>query len=92
MDRRIHVVGMAVECLFLAISGSSNHLLTTSAYPPTADIRWLMSVIVPISSALPLKADVAAVGRESPKLTRNRHWASIDSAVEHPYNLPYLVL
>jgi len=29
-----------------------------------------MSVIVPISSALPLKADVAAVGRESPKLTR----------------------
>jgi len=32
-----------------------------------------MSVIVPISSALPLKADVAAVGRESPKLTLRRH-------------------
>jgi hypothetical protein len=33
-----------------------------------------MSVIVPISSALPLKADVAAVGRESPKLTQLGHW------------------
>jgi hypothetical protein len=32
-----------------------------------------MSVIVPISSALPLKADVAAVGRESPKLTQLGH-------------------
>jgi hypothetical protein len=31
-----------------------------------------MSVIVPISSALYLKADVAAVGRESPKLTLSR--------------------
>ncbi len=30
-----------------------------------------MSVIVPISSALPLKADVAAVGCESPELTQN---------------------
>ncbi len=56
-----------------AISGSSNHLRATSAYPPTGDIRWPMSVIVPISSALPLKADVAAVGRESPKLTHSRH-------------------
>jgi hypothetical protein len=35
----------------------------------TADIPWPMSVIMPISSALPPKADVAAVGRESPKLT-----------------------
>jgi hypothetical protein len=26
------------------------------------------------SSALPLKADVAAVGRESPKLTHLGHW------------------
>jgi len=33
------------------------------------------SDIVPISSALPLKADVAAVGRESPKLTRLGHLA-----------------
>ncbi len=38
-----------------------------------ADIRWPMSVIVPISSALPPKADVAAVGRESPKLTLSGH-------------------
>jgi len=32
-----------------------------------------MSVIVPISSALPLKADVAAEGRESPKLAHSGH-------------------
>jgi len=32
-----------------------------------------LSVIVPISSALPLKADVAAVGRESPELTQLGH-------------------
>ena len=57
----------------MARSGSSNHLRATSAYPSTADIRWRMSVIVPISSALPLKADVTAVGCESPKLTRRRH-------------------
>jgi hypothetical protein len=30
-----------------------------------------MSVIVLISSALPLKADVTAVGRESPKMTQS---------------------
>jgi hypothetical protein len=57
----------------LAISGSSNRLRATSAYPPTGDIRWPMSVIVPIPSALPLKADVAAVGCESPKLTQSCH-------------------
>ncbi len=56
-------------CLLLAMNGSSNHLCATSAYPPTADIAAGMSVIVPISSAVPLKADVTAVGRESPKLT-----------------------
>ena len=51
MDRRIHAVGMVLECLLLAKSGSSNHLRTTSAYPPTADIRWPMSAFVPIASA-----------------------------------------
>ena len=48
----------ASECLFLAKSGSSNHLRATSAYHRTGDIRWPMSVIVPISSALSLKTDV----------------------------------
>ena len=38
--------------------------------PPTADIPTGMSAFVLISSALPLKADVAAVGRESPLLTQ----------------------
>jgi hypothetical protein len=45
-----------------------------------------MSVIVPISSASPLKADVAAVGRESPMMTRYGHTlgavTSLDQAVE----------
>ncbi len=63
----------AGECLILAKKRHSGHVAGTSAYPPTGDIRWPMSVIVPISSALPLKADVAAVGRESPKLTQLRH-------------------
>ncbi len=30
----------------------------TSAYPPTGDIHWPMSVIVLISSALPPTADI----------------------------------
>ncbi len=63
----------AGECLLLAMNGSQDHAAATSALLPTADIRWPMSVIVPISSALPLKADVAAVGRESPLLTHNGH-------------------
>jgi len=41
------------------------------------DVR--MSVIVPISSALPLKADVAAVGRESPVLTQLGHSRGFES-------------
>ncbi len=53
----------------MVTNGSQDHAAATSAYPPTGDIRWPMSVIVPISSAVPLKADVTAVGRESPKLT-----------------------
>jgi hypothetical protein len=35
-------------------------------------------------SALPLKADVAAVGRESPKLTRPGHSAQVKSDPEGP--------
>ncbi len=50
----------------MAKKRSSSHVRGTSAYPPTGDIRWPMSVIVLISSALPLKAGVAAVGHESP--------------------------
>jgi hypothetical protein len=36
-----------------------------------AACRTGMSAFTPISSALPLKADVAAVGRESPKMTQS---------------------
>ncbi len=43
-----------------------------------------MSVIVSISSALPLKADVAAGGRESPLLTRLGHSAQVKSDPEGP--------
>ncbi len=37
-----------------------------------------MSAFASLASALPLKADVAAVGRESPKLTRFGHSARFD--------------
>ncbi len=33
------------------MNGLSSHVVGTSAYPPTGDIRWPMSVIVLISSA-----------------------------------------
>ncbi len=58
------------------MNGSSDHPRATSGLPlrpQPIDIRWAMSVFVPNESALPLKADVAAVGRESPKLTPLRH-------------------
>ncbi len=37
----------------LARLGNQGHVAGTSAYPPTGDIRWPMSVIVLISSGLP---------------------------------------
>jgi len=74
MMERIHAAEKVLECPSLAISGSSNHLRATSAYPPAGDIRWPMSVIVLISSGSPPEADVAAVGRDSPELTQPGHW------------------
>ncbi len=53
MHQRIHVADMMLECLLLANNGLPGHVAGTSAYPPTSDIRWPMSVIVLISSALP---------------------------------------
>ena len=44
-----------------------DHVAGDVAYGTGEMLGWPMSVIVPISSALPLKADVAAVGCESPK-------------------------
>ena len=35
---------LSSPCPGMATSGSSNHLRATSAYPPTGDIRWPMSV------------------------------------------------
>ncbi len=58
MDRRIHAVRIAVECRLLAMNGSQGHAAGTSAYPPTGDIFWPMSVFVLISSALPPTADI----------------------------------
>ena len=80
---------MGRECLLLANNGLSGHVPSTSAPPPRADIHWPMSVIVPISSALPLKPDVAAGGRESPKMTHNRLSQEIDAAPQLPLvNIP----
>ncbi len=80
-------VGMVLECLLLANNGLPGHVACTSALPPTADIQNLMSAFVPISSALPLKADVAAVGRESPKLTQRRH-SSLLGLIFYPIQVP----
>ncbi len=68
VERRILDSDQILECPLLANNGLPGHVAGRSALPPTADIRVPKSVIVPISSALPLKADVAVVGRESPKL------------------------
>jgi hypothetical protein len=68
----------------LANQRSSEHLRATSAYPPTADIRWLMSVIVLISSALPLKADVLHGSPNSRLLTQLGHSAQMKSGPEGP--------
>ncbi len=46
------------ELPLVANKRSSSHAAGTSAYPPTGDIRWPMSVIVPISSANPPGADI----------------------------------
>ncbi len=48
----------------MANNGLPGHVACMSAYPPTCDIRWPMSVIVPISSALPPAPDVADVPGE----------------------------
>ena len=44
--------------LVIAKKRHSGHVAGTSAYPPTGDIRWPMSVFVLISSALPPAADI----------------------------------
>ena len=44
--------------LVLATKRHSGHVAGTSAYPPTGNIRWPMSVFVPISSALVLEAAI----------------------------------
>ncbi|MEE8152218.1 MAG: hypothetical protein V3T76_04220, partial [candidate division NC10 bacterium] len=46
------------ELPLMAMNGLSSHFAGTSAYPPTGDIRWPMSDIVLISSALPPTADI----------------------------------
>ena len=79
MHQRIHAADMMLECPLVAISGRSNHLRATSALPPTGDIRWLMSAFVPITTALPPKADVTAVGCESPKMTRSQTFQTSDN-------------
>jgi hypothetical protein len=38
MDGRIHGAEKALECLLVAMNGSSDHLLTTSACHPTSDV------------------------------------------------------
>ncbi len=54
------------ECPLVANNGLSGHVASTSALPPTADLRVSMSAFAPISSASPPGADLpdgAAVRR-----------------------------
>jgi len=73
MTERIHAAEKVLECPVMANNGLSSHVASTSAPPPRADIHWPMSGFVLFSSAYPPTPDVAAVGRESPKMTHNRH-------------------
>ena len=56
--------------LLLANKRSSDHLRATSAYAPTDDIRWPMSIIVLIASALLSTSDVADTPGERLSLTQ----------------------
>ncbi len=47
-----------IGCPLVAKTGSQSHVAGASAYPPTGDIRWPMSAVVLISSALPPTADI----------------------------------
>ncbi len=62
---KVRCHSMGSECLLSATNGSQDHAAATSAYPPTGDIRWPMSVIVLFTSASPPTPDVAGVGHES---------------------------
>ena len=62
----------------MANNGLCGHFAGTSAYPPTADIRWPMSVIVPISSAYPSGADVPGRVSGCLSLTPSRHSSRCD--------------
>ncbi len=56
--------------LLMATSGLSGHVASTSALPPTADVRVSMSAFVPIASASPPGADLYADARVRLLLTQ----------------------
>ncbi len=75
MTKRDHADGRDIdaradECRFLANKRSSDRLRATSGLPPTGNIRWPMSVIVLISSALPPAPDVGGTPGECLNLTQ----------------------
>ena len=76
MDRRIHAVGMVLECLFLARTRRLRRLYSTAGIPPAPDIRVGMSGNASITTGLPLGSDVAETFGERGVLTQ----AVIDGA------------
>ncbi len=73
MNCKIHAVEKAAEFPLLANTGLSGHVASTSALPPTMDLRAPMSAFRPIPSASPPGAalpDGAAVG---PLMTLSGH-------------------
>jgi len=69
-DRRIHAVGMVLECLLLANNELSGHVAGTSALPLTADIQMEMSASLLNSSDLPSTADAIRWPDYRPDLTQ----------------------
>ena len=60
------------QCPHMAISGLSGHVASTSALPPTADIRMPMSAFALIASASPPGADLYGDAPVRLLLTRRR--------------------
>ena len=62
------------ESQLVAISGLSGHVASTTALPPTADLRVSMSAFPPTSSASPPGADLPGGAAVRLLLTLSGHW------------------
>ena len=70
-------------CRLLAISGCSSHAASTTALPPTADIRSAMSAFAPIPSASPPAGDLLGGAARGPLVTQS----GLSASTLHCYQL-----